>query len=139
MAVGECDRVAEELAQGGATGCHQRIVVREGECRRFDLVLGEENKRRSIAEWDERVLARDPRELPVVAGVDQHRHDSLGDAARAPGLVDDEDPLRGDRLAGDVLDRQRRQPAQIDDAGLDATLLERGAPPAATSGGRCPR
>ena len=42
--------------------------------------------------------------------------DGLADAARLPGLVDDHDPADGPGVAGDLVDRQRGQPAQVEDA-----------------------
>ena len=49
------------------------------------------------------------------AGVDELRDHALGDAARAPRLVHDEDAPGHVRLADDVVDRKRREPAQVDD------------------------
>ena len=51
---------------------------------------------------------------------DEAGDDGLADAARPPGLVDDDDPADGAGVAGDLLDRQRRQPAQVEHAAADA-------------------
>ena len=55
----------------------------------------------------------------------QQRHDPLRDAARPPRLVP---PMRtrcvATSLAGDVLDRERRQPAQVDDAHFESRVVD---------------
>ena len=63
--------------------------------------------------------------LPVEPGVDERRDDALRDAAGPPGLVDDEHAAGRARLAQQVVDRQRREPAQV-----DAPAPRRPAPPA---------
>src|SRR5581483_3395540 len=94
--------------------------LREVERGLLDLVLRQEHELRRVAERHERVLARDARHAAVEAGVDERGHDALRDPAGAARLVGDEDPARLGRLAQQVLDRERRQPPEVDDARVHA-------------------
>ena len=86
----------------------------------LDVVLGDQHELGGVAERHDRVLAGDPGHAAAVAGVDQRREHALADPARAPGLVDDQHPPGGVGLPQEVLHRQRRQPAQVEDSGFEA-------------------
>ena len=75
---------------------------------------------RRVGERDERVLAGDAHDRDVDTRLDEPADDGLADAAGAAGLVDDDDPADCPRVAGDLVDRQRRQPAQVEHAAADA-------------------
>ena len=68
-----------------------------------------------VAERDERVLRGDPCHLTAVARVRQTREHSLGHATAGTRLVNDQHSSGRRRLPQDVLDRERRHPAKIQD------------------------
>ena len=59
-----------------------------------DVVLAQEHLVGGRPERDEGVGAGDPGDAAAVTAVDEGRDDGLGDAAAAPGLVDDQDRAR---------------------------------------------
>ena len=65
----------------------------------------------------------------VEAGVDERGQDPFADATGAPGLVDHEHPPGGTGLAEDVVDGQRRQPAQVDHADAETGRGQAGHDP----------
>ncbi len=58
---------------------------------------------------------------------EQVREHAFADSPGVAGLVDDQHPSGGVRLAQHVLHRQRRQPPQVDDAGGDPRASSRRA------------
>ena len=61
---------------------------------------------------------------PAKPLLDQSGDDALADPAIMPGLVDHQHPAGQLSLDQDVLDRQRREPAQVADPGGDALVAE---------------
>src|SRR5438309_2144545 len=70
-------------------------------------------------------VAGDPGEAAVEAGLEQPGDETLGDPAGRARLVDDEHPPGCATLAKHILDRQRREPAQVDDPDADALGAQR--------------
>ena len=82
----------------------------------LDLVLGHQDRQGGVAQRDEAVLAGDEADPAVEAVLDEPGDDALAHAARAPGLVHDQDPAGGTGLGHHVGDGQRRQPPEVEDA-----------------------
>ena len=72
-----------------------------------DVVLREHHVGRGRPQGHEGVQGRHPRDPAGVAAVHQRRHDPLGHPARAPRLVDDQDPVEVRGHLEQVLLRQR--------------------------------
>src|SRR5688500_2551261 len=81
-----------------------------------DLVLGDEDEIRRVAERDERVRRRHPSDRPGEATLYKSGDDRLSDPALMAGLVDHKDATDLGRGTKHVADRQRGEPAQVDDA-----------------------
>ena len=79
----------------------------------------------------------DPTDRPGEAVLDQPGDDALADPAIMPGLVDHQHPAGRCGLDQHVLDRQRREPAQVADPGGDALGGGVARPPAGSSAPRC--
>src|ERR1700735_2706472 len=84
--------------------------------RRLNGGLAEQDGGGRVAERDETVLAGHPPDPAGEPRVGQRADHALGYAAGAPGLVGDQDPAGGGRLAEQVLARQRGPAAQVQDA-----------------------
>ncbi len=74
------------------------------------------------AQRDEAVGRRDARDPAGEAAVGERRDHGLRDAAGAPRLVDDEHPAHRLGLAHEVVDRQRGEPAQVEQAAGEAVV-----------------
>ena len=88
--------------------------------RRLDVVLGHQHEAGGVAERDERVGAGEAAGRAGEPGLGEGGHDRLAGTAAAAGLVDHEDAPDGDGVAHDLVERQRRQPADVEDAAPDA-------------------
>ena len=97
-----------------------RLITRPS-ARRRSMSSSETSTRLArVGQRHERVLPGDAHDRHVDTRLDEPADDGLADAAAAARLVDDHHPPGRAGVAGDLVDRQRRQPAQVEHAAVDA-------------------